>query len=118
MKKILCFVISLVCAICFFTQGASAVEILIEEKDVPSDIAQYLPDGIWDISAEEILDTIDTSTALGTVISVISAVFPEAMKAFLGLLGLLVISSVMASLVIQWQHPLSVHFWKRFHSFA
>ena len=74
------------------------MEILIEEKDVPSDIAQYLPDGIWDISAEEILDTIDTSTALGTVISVISAVFPEAMKAFLGLLGLLVISSVMASL--------------------
>ena len=70
----------------------------ITEGDVPQGAAEFLPEGLFSADASEFLELFTVESVLKTVLSILKSIFPEAMKAFFALLGLLIISAVMAAL--------------------
>lgn len=97
MKKIL--VLSIVFTLLIvFSAPVSAQGAAISPEDVPKDAAEYLPSDIFASSPEEIIESFSAGNILKTLFSVAKSVFSEAMEAFMGLLGLIIISSVIAAL--------------------
>ena len=71
---------------------------VIDSSDIPEDIAEYIPEEIFDSSSEKFFEVFTINGVIKTVCSIIAAVFPEAMSAFLLLLGLCVIAAVLRAL--------------------
>ena len=68
------------------------------EIEIPEAAQDYISSDMYSASPEEILSSFTLGNALKTALSVLEKIFPQAMEAFLGVLGLLIISSVMAAL--------------------
>lgn len=66
--------------------------------EIPEGVREYISPELYSADAEEILSAFSLGNALKTAVSILEKVFPEAMEAFLGLLGLTVIAAVMAAL--------------------
>lgn len=102
MKKIVgvLFVLSLFFALAptAFAANEDEPSTAINSADVPEEIAKYIPEEIFDASSEDFLEVFTVSGVLKTIISIIGTVFPEAMSAFLLLLGLCVIAAVLRAL--------------------
>ena len=66
--------------------------------EIPQDAAEYISPEMYSASPEEIMSLFTFENAAKTAISLLEKVLPEAMEAFLGILGLIVISAVLAAL--------------------
>ena len=82
-----------------FSLNISAADIISDEApSVPEEIREYLPNDLFDYSAEEFLDVFTLENGVKTLLSIVRDVFPDVMSAFLLLMGLCVISAVLAAL--------------------
>lgn len=66
--------------------------------EIPEEVEEYIPPDIYGAGTEEILSAVTFNGFAKTALSMLGKIFPEAMEAFLGILGLIIISSVMAAL--------------------
>jgi stage III sporulation protein AE len=100
MRKYLGILIVSAALLFIFYMPACAEEIRSEitESDVPKEVLPYLPDGIFETDIEHFRTAFSVSNVMKTVLSIIADVFPQAAAAFSVLLGLTVISAVMAAL--------------------
>ena len=98
------FLVLVLCAVLFLSFSASvcaekgeaeAPEIDVE---IPEGVKEYISPELYSADTDAILSAFTLGNAVKTAISLLDKVFPEAMEAFLGLLGLIVISAVMAAL--------------------
>ncbi len=78
--------------------GAEELSPPITESDVPNSAMEYLPNELFEADADSFLELFTAENVCKTVLDILKSVFPEAMEAFLALLGLLIISAVMAAL--------------------
>ncbi len=78
--------------------GADEISPPITESDVPGGAADYLPDELFTANSDSFLELFTAENVFKTVLDILKSVFPEAMEAFLALLGLVIISAVMAAL--------------------
>ena len=78
----------------------AAEEDAIPEVDIeiPEEIAEYISPEIFAWGAEEMISSFTFDNLLKTALSAAEKIFPEIMTAFLGTLGLIVVSAVMAAL--------------------
>ncbi len=98
MKKRVIFFIF--CFLIAFAPNVLAGEEIVAEStvagaDIPDEITEYLPEDLFDSSSDKFLESFTVNSVLKTVVSIIGDVFPGVMSAFLLLLGLCVISSVL-----------------------
>ncbi len=70
----------------------------IDSADIPEEISRYIPDELFDVSADEFLEMFTVDGVLKTVFEIIKTVFPSVISAFSLLLGLCVIASVIHAL--------------------
>lgn len=97
MKKKLFF-----CLIFFF--ALSYPVLALEESlpkvdiEIPKELEEYISPEIYGADAQEILSSFTASNALKTAISMLGKILPEAMEAFLGILGIVIISAVLSAL--------------------
>ncbi|MGN1095642.1 MAG: hypothetical protein ACI4QR_04570, partial [Eubacteriales bacterium] len=78
-----------------YAADAEYKEAEISSADIPEEISKYIPQEILDSSAEDFSSVFTLNGAIKTIILIAGDTFPEAMSAFLFLLGLVVISSVI-----------------------
>lgn len=82
-----------------FSLDISASDIIADEApSVPEEVREYLPSDLFDYSAEELLYVFTLENGVKTLLSIARDVFPDVMSAFLLLMGLCVISAVLAAL--------------------
>jgi stage III sporulation protein AE len=95
------WIILLVCALflcaplCHAAEEESLPEVDIE---IPEEIEEYISPEIFSWDTEEIISSFTFDNLLKTTLSAAEKIFPEIMAAFLGILGLIVVSAVMAAL--------------------
>lgn len=94
------FVFAVVCLLFALTVPTFAAEeaSAINSTDIPNEISQYIPEEIFDASADEFLEMFTVNGVFKTVFEIIKTVFPSAMSAFSLLLGLCVIAAVLHAL--------------------
>ena len=68
------------------------------EIELPNGLEDFLPPEVYSSSPEEIIASFDFKNVLIAVVSVLEKVFPEVMRAFFGILGLIIVSAIMAAL--------------------
>ena len=93
--------IFLFCALFFFALSpACFAEESLPEADIeiPEGLEEYIPNDVYSSSPEEIISSFTFNNAMKTLISLAEKVLPEVMEAFLGILGLIIVSAVMAAL--------------------
>ncbi len=100
MRRLCAVLAAVLLAFSLFGVRARAEELSppITENDVPGDAMEYLPDELFSADADTFLEMFTTKNVLKTVLDILKSVFPEAMEAFLALLGLIIISAVLAAL--------------------
>lgn len=77
---------------------AAESEAVIDGDDIPNEILQYIPEELFDASADEFLEMFTVGGTLNTVFEIVKTIFPSAMAAFSLLLGLCVIAAVLHAL--------------------
>ncbi len=83
----------------FFSVDITAADSIIDDAPtVPEEIREYLPNDLFDYSAEEFFDVFTIETGMKTLLSIVADVFPDVMSAFLLLMGLCVVSAVLSAL--------------------
>jgi stage III sporulation protein AE len=103
MKKILiflCFFLSFIFSfsiLCFAEDGGEA-ELPRVDIEIPPGIAEYISPDIYSAEPEEIISSFSFNNAVKTALSFLQKALPEAMEAFLAMLGLIIISAVLAAL--------------------
>lgn len=78
-----------------FAADESLPEVDIE---IPGEVSEYVTPEIFSASPEEIMSSFTFGNVMKTALSVAEKIFPEIMEAFLGILGLIIISAVLAAL--------------------
>ena len=66
--------------------------------EIPEGLGEYITPEIFSSTPEEIISSFSFSNVAKLALSAAEKVFPEIMSAFLGLLGLIIVSAVMAAL--------------------
>ncbi len=100
MRRLCAFFAAILLAFSFFGVRVGAEELSppLTEGDVPDEAMEYLPGELFSADADTFLELFTTKNVLKTALDIIKSVFPEAMEAFLALLGLMIISAVLAAL--------------------
>ena len=83
---------------CVDSRAASSEEVSIGKSSIPDEIMEYLPNDFFDYSAEEFLEVFTFDTGIKTILAIVKDVFPNVISAFLLLVGMCVISSVLSAL--------------------
>ncbi len=66
--------------------------------EIPENLSEYITPEIFSASPDEIIASFSFSNVAKTALAAVKKVFPEIMSAFLGVLGLIIVSAVMAAL--------------------
>jgi len=69
-----------------------------EDIEIPEGLEEYISPEIYSADPEKIISTFTLNNAIKTAIDILGKILPEAMEAFLGILGLIIISSVASAL--------------------
>ena len=100
MRKICVVLLLFLLFLSAFSPVCFAAEEGITEVDIeiPEELSEYVTPDIFSASPEEIIASFSFGNLLKTALSAAEKIFPEIMAAFLGVLGLIIISAVMAAL--------------------
>jgi stage III sporulation protein AE len=102
MKKICCILLLFIYIFLFGAPFCYAAEEEIDtpkiDIEIPENLSEYITPEIFSSSPEEIIASFSFGNFSKTALAAAKKVFPEIMSAFLGVLGLIIVSAVMAAL--------------------
>ena len=81
-----------------FCYAAEEAPLPKPDIEIPENLSEYITPEIFSASPDEIIASFSFGNLAKTALAAVKKVFPEIMSAFLGVLGLIIISAVMAAL--------------------